>query len=316
MVPLVAVQRMAFGNWKLVSAMAALNAFVCEQLLAEARQHLPPSAARALSASATPLAEAAAARELQAGRAALASVREEAAAVGQQLLPLRSPAELAILLQVELLYPLGTPKRSYKVLVELRARGVVVPSQSELDLLLSRLHASDEWKRALRSLKMPAEQRCVFVPPVTECVVCGSTDLVHARNGRSNQRDVYSCRGTLNGELCGLQCKSEDCGAVHYMSFASGGKKLLPIQRGCSDNGAGRLCVFRGVHRCSPVFRGRLELTPHDGSQTRDHTCDLRRAQRHSRRGAREGHECLVLGELGRRRTHRVVAMGETWREE
>ena len=88
---------------------------MCELLLAEARQHLPPSAARALSASATPLAEAAAARELQVGRAALASVREEAAAVG--LLPLHSPAELAILLQVELLYPLGTPKRSYKVRV-------------------------------------------------------------------------------------------------------------------------------------------------------------------------------------------------------
>ena len=88
---------------------------MCELLLAEARQHLPPSAARELSASATPLAEAAAARELQVGRAALASVREEAAAVG--LLPLHSPAELAILLQVELLYPLGTPKRSYKVRV-------------------------------------------------------------------------------------------------------------------------------------------------------------------------------------------------------
>ena len=143
---------------------------MCELLLAEARQHLPPSAARALSASATPLAEAAAARELQVGRAALASVREEAAAVGQQLLPLRSPAELAILLQVELLYPLGTPKRSYNMLVELRTRGVVVPSQSELDLLLSRLHA---WTRGLRSLKAPAEKRCVLVPPVSECVVCG-----------------------------------------------------------------------------------------------------------------------------------------------
>ena len=103
------------GFWFL--AHGRIYAYVCELLLAEARQHLPPSAARALSASATPLAEAAAARELQVGRAALASVREEAAAVGQQLLPLRSPAELAILLQVELLYPLGTPKRSYKVRV-------------------------------------------------------------------------------------------------------------------------------------------------------------------------------------------------------
>ena len=155
-------------------------------------------------------------------------MRAQAAAVGQQLLPLRSPAELAILLQVELLYPRGTPKRSYKVLVELRVRGVVVPSQSERDLLLSRLHACDAWTRALRSLKAPAEKRCVLVPPVSECVVCGGTDLIDARNGRYSQRDVYSCRGMLDGELCGLQCSREDCGAVHYMSFASGGKKLPP----------------------------------------------------------------------------------------
>ena len=51
-----------------------------------------------------------------------APVHEEAATVGRQLLPLRSPAELATLLQAELLYPPGTPKRSYKVLEELRTR--------------------------------------------------------------------------------------------------------------------------------------------------------------------------------------------------
>ena len=96
-------------------------------------------------------------RELHAAHAALDSVREEAAAVGRQLLPLRSPAELMALLQSELLYPLGTPKRSYRVLMELRARGVVVPSQFELDLLLSRLHVNDEWKLALRNMTVPTE---------------------------------------------------------------------------------------------------------------------------------------------------------------
>ena len=182
---------------------------MCELLLAEARQHLPPSAARALSASATPLAEAAAARELQVGRAALASVREEAAAVG--LLPLHSPAELAILLQVELLYPRGTPKRSYKVLVELRVLGVVVPSQSELDLLLSRLHACDAWTRALRSLKAPAEKRCVLVPPVSECVVCGLA--MDAETGLcAYRREVcvlWSTRGALSGQVSSLMRSTE-----------------------------------------------------------------------------------------------------------
>ena len=157
------------GPCILYSAMAALNAIVCEALLAEAFQHLPTSAR---SASATPhVVEAAAVRELQAAHAALGTVREEAATVGRQLLPLRSAAELATLLQAELLYPPGTPKRSNKVLVELRTHGVAMPSEFELDLLLSRLHAHDDWNRALRSMTVPSEQRCVLVPPVTECVI-------------------------------------------------------------------------------------------------------------------------------------------------
>ena len=134
--------------------MELLNAIVCEALLAEARQHL---LSEGLSKGAAEgRVEAAAVRELQASHAAL----EEAATVGRQLLPLRSPAELAMLLQAELLYPPGTPKRSYKVLEELRTRrrGVAVPSEFELDLLLSRLHASDDWNRALRSMTVPGHE--------------------------------------------------------------------------------------------------------------------------------------------------------------
>ena len=137
------------GPCILYSAMAALNAIVCEALLAEAFQHLPTSAR---SASATPhVVEAAAVRELQAAHAALGTVREEAATVGRQLLLLRSAAEL--------LYPPGTPKRSNKVLVELRTHGVAMPSEFELDLLLSRLHAHDDWNRALRSMTCSAGTR-------------------------------------------------------------------------------------------------------------------------------------------------------------
>ena len=138
---------------------------MCELLLAEARQHLPPSAARALSASATPLAEAAAARELQVGRAALASVREESSCcwTTATAAPLTCGARDTAAGRAAL--PAGHAQTQLQ-----GARDVVVPSQSELDLLLSRLHA---WTRALRSLKAPAEKRCVLVPPVSECVVCG-----------------------------------------------------------------------------------------------------------------------------------------------
>ena len=89
-----------------------------------------------------------------------------------------------------------------------------MPSELELDLLLSRLHASDDWNLVLRSMTVPGEQRCVLVPPVTECVVCGSTQLVHARDGRSRPRTGFSRRGKLCGELCGMQYNRGDCGTV------------------------------------------------------------------------------------------------------
>ena len=147
------------------SDMEDLNALVCEALLAEAQQLLDQHSSEGRVGAAEARVEAAAARDLQASRAALDTVREEAATVGRQLLPLRSPAALATLLQAELLYPLGTPRRSHMVLAELRTRGIVVPSEFELELLLSRLHASDDWKGALRSMTVPGEQRCVLVPP-------------------------------------------------------------------------------------------------------------------------------------------------------
>ena len=182
----------------------AFDAFWCERLLAEAQRFLPTAPTRARPAVMPQhVTEAAAARELQAAQAAITSVNEEAATVGKQLLPLRSAGDLIALLQVELLYPPGTPARSSKMLVELRCRGVVVPSEFELDELLRRLHATDEWESALRKMTVPAERRCVLVPPVTECVVCGAAGLVPARDGRSTQPAVYSCRGQLLGQLCG-----------------------------------------------------------------------------------------------------------------
>ncbi len=53
-------------------------------------------------------------------QAALASVHKEAASFGVQLLPLRSPADILKLAEVELLYPAGLTNRWRKMLAELR----------------------------------------------------------------------------------------------------------------------------------------------------------------------------------------------------
>ena len=128
-------------------AMLPFEAVVAEQLLAEAQRIFasgpalpPPLAAPAAVPAARPLAEA---------QAALASVHKEAASLGVQLLPLRSPADILKLAEVELLYPAGLTNRWRKMLAELRDRHVHVATEFELVQLVERLEQLDEWAAAL-----------------------------------------------------------------------------------------------------------------------------------------------------------------------
>ena len=147
--------------------------------------------------------------------------------LGLQLHPLRSLDELAAVLETQLVFPEGTPRRARRMLEELRLRGVNLSTEFELTQLIERLEASDGWAAALGKLRVPSERRVVLVPPVTRCVVpgCQGGRLVHARDGRSSCPQVFSIDGELKAELCGRECV--DCHAVHYMSFSSGGT-LLP----------------------------------------------------------------------------------------
>ena len=72
----------------------------------------------------------------------LESVNTEAAVIGKQFLPLRSPDELAQLLHVELLYPAGTPHRGRAMLAELHLRGIHVSTEYELMILVERLEST------------------------------------------------------------------------------------------------------------------------------------------------------------------------------
>lgn len=195
----------------------ALDAIVAEQLLAEARRFLTAEASSAeqpaalLPSSAPPLDGPLAA----AAADALDDVRQAAIGIGLQLQPLRTPGEVTILLEVELLYPHGVPKRSSLVLEELRARGVhSVPTEFELERLLDHLDASDGWAQAKARLFVPSEKRCVLVPPVTRCVVCGCTAFDDARKGRSTwvRRRSLSPR-PARGPSSGARALVTMCGA-------------------------------------------------------------------------------------------------------
>ena len=136
--------------------------------------------------------------------------------LGLQLHPLRSLDELAAVLETQLVFPEGTPRRARRMLEELRLRGVNLSTEFELTQLIERLEASDGWAAALGKLRVPSERRVVLVPPVTRCVVpgCQGGRLVHARDGRSSCPQVFSIDGELKAELCGRECV--DCHAVHY----------------------------------------------------------------------------------------------------
>ena len=104
--------------------MRPFEVVVCDELLAEAQRILAAGAApaAAVSRAALPPAMLSASGATRKAVASLAPVYKEAAAIGMQLLPLRSPADILKLAEAELLYPAGVPFRTRKMLAEL-ARG-------------------------------------------------------------------------------------------------------------------------------------------------------------------------------------------------
>ena len=120
--------------------MESSEAVVCELLLAEAQRLLAGATQQAATPQARPAPPARAPGQ-SAALAALADVRQAATTLGMQLLPLRSPTDLATLLVVSLLYPAGTPARATKMLAELLSRGVELPGEYELMQLLDRLRS-------------------------------------------------------------------------------------------------------------------------------------------------------------------------------
>ena len=141
-------------------------------MFAEAQKQLPIGG-EPESLECQPCAEPTAPDGLAGTRAALAAVEKEASMLGLQLHPLRSLDELAAVLETQLVFPEGTPRRARRMLEELRLRGVNLSTEFELTQLIERLEASDGWAAALGKLRVPSERRVVLVPPVTRCVVPG-----------------------------------------------------------------------------------------------------------------------------------------------
>ena len=113
------------GFWIWDFRMQPIEEAVCEQLLAEAQRILLSGALAADVVSSPAVALAAPGDgQVSAANAMLAPVYNEAARLGLPLLPLRSPADVLKVAEAELLYPVGVPFRTRKMLDELHDRHV------------------------------------------------------------------------------------------------------------------------------------------------------------------------------------------------
>ena len=168
-------------------AMALFESTVMEMLLVEAQQQLSTDALVPDALLCQQCAEPTAPSSMSGACAALAADEKEASVLGLQLHPLRSLDELAAVLEAQLVFPEGTPRRARRMLEELRLRGVNLSTEFELTQLIERLEASDGWAAALDQLRVPSERRIVLVPPVTRCVVPGCQGGRLVRGGRARR---------------------------------------------------------------------------------------------------------------------------------
>ena len=139
---------------------------VLQMLVSEAQKHVSSSVDQQAPVICEPCPPPDAAG-LCAAEQALGAVEMQDAFLGQQLHPLRSLDEIAALLELQLVFPSGMPRRARRMLDELRLVGVNVSTEYEVMQLLNRLEGSDRWTKALGMLRVPSERRVVLVPPVT-----------------------------------------------------------------------------------------------------------------------------------------------------
>ena len=153
---------------------------------------------------------------------------------GRLFYPIASWVQLSLFLVAAGMFAAGTPDRALRV-----AQWVVAPS-ADIARLLSRLPS--ELLALINAL--PARDAMTFMTDRTECVVCSATleaaphaQVTTARTRYASRPRLLSARGErLDAIMHQKNCPS--CDAVHYISYAQGGKILGDQQQfyqGCVD---------------------------------------------------------------------------------
>ena len=145
-------------------------------------------------------------------------------ALSLQMDPLRSANDIGVLMQAMRQFPQGLPDRVSFIAAQMPAY-----SEQQIARLLARLEVVGvdfvETSNRLADTGLQVH----LLPHPTCCVVCGEPGLVVDRTQSGVVRPpssptVISERGILQGILHSKTCRK--CGALHGMSYASGGSEL------------------------------------------------------------------------------------------
>ena len=158
--------------------------------------------------------------------------------------PLRTANDVGLLLRAMRKYPVGLPDRAGLIAAAIDKQRY---HAGEIAALLERLDSIGLPLVQTSDLVAESEREIHLLPPVDACVACGEPGLLVDRGPDGKARPpstptVVTERGILNGILHRKSCAK--CGALHCMSYASGGTHI-PVEQQMPYPGAtNRTCCW------------------------------------------------------------------------
>ena len=177
-------------------------------------------------------------------------VQSRMRSIGAQFFPLTSLNAAAYFFKALAAFPVSVPSRARKVASWIGARMGVTINEGECAMLLRTADAMDGVRELCAALP-PMDRTMDGMELITEheqCVVCDSPLTTEVYRGTSRGEEslqhsapkVYSTTGPVRATLRPKKCSNPACGALHYLSYATGGKRLPDATQqyydGCTDS--------------------------------------------------------------------------------
>ena len=173
-------------------------------------------------------------------------VQSRMRSIGAQFFPLTSLNAAAYFFKALAAFPVSVPSRARKVASWIGARMGVTINEGECAMLLRTADAMHGVRELCAAL--PPMDGMELITEHEQCVVCDSPLTTEVYRGTSRGEEslqhsapkVYSTTGPVRATLRPKKCSNPACGALHYLSYATGGKRLPEATQqyydGCTDS--------------------------------------------------------------------------------